>query len=184
MRLLSILVVAVALLLPATAGADNGQIFDRHDVHGLLDIAAVTQAHTDGAVVHTVRTHRAFPSRALRGGNGIVVMLDTNGDPRIDRLVLVLYVGGALRAVVADEHARGAPPGIDCPTTCTASYRRGAGVTLQATPADGWMFAGWSGACTGTGACTVTMPNAESVTATFVPVYTLTVSTFGPGYVG
>jgi len=41
---------------------------------------------------------------------------------------------------------------------------------------------GWSGACTGTGLCTVTMNATKSVTAEFdVVQYSLTVSNTGPG---
>jgi endoglucanase len=47
------------------------------------------------------------------------------------------------------------------------SYASGTSVTLTAIPAAGNTFAGWSGACTGTGACTVVMTAARSVTATF-----------------
>jgi sugar lactone lactonase YvrE len=43
----------------------------------------------------------------------------------------------------------------------------GASVTLTATPAAGYVFSGWQGACTGTGACQVTMNAPESVTAQF-----------------
>jgi len=59
------------------------------------------------------------------------------------------------------------PAGIDCGTTCSLSVGSGAVVTLAATPAKRAAFAGWSGACTGTGACTVTLTQAKSVTATF-----------------
>ena len=40
-------------------------------------------------------------------------------------------------------------------------------VTLTASAAAGSVFAGWSGACDGTGQCNVTMNDARSVTATF-----------------
>jgi uncharacterized repeat protein (TIGR02543 family) len=43
----------------------------------------------------------------------------------------------------------------------------GTSVTLTATPAAGYIFAGWQGACTGTGPCQVTMTGPESVTAQF-----------------
>jgi hypothetical protein len=59
------------------------------------------------------------------------------------------------------------PAGITCGSTCTHGYTLGAGVVLTATPASGSSFAGWSGACSGTGTCSVTMSQARSVTATF-----------------
>jgi trimeric autotransporter adhesin len=61
------------------------------------------------------------------------------------------------------------PSGINCPGTCSANFNSGTVVTLTATPASGSKFAGWSGACTGTGTCSVTMSAAKSVTATFNP---------------
>ena len=59
------------------------------------------------------------------------------------------------------------PAGIDCGATCSASFASGTAVTLAVGPAAGSSFAGWSGACSGTGGCTVTMTAAKSVTATF-----------------
>ena len=59
------------------------------------------------------------------------------------------------------------PAGINCGATCSASFNLGTNVTLTATPATGSTFTGWSGACTGTGSCAVTMTAAQSVTATF-----------------
>ena len=73
------------------------------------------------------------------------------------------------------------PAGINCGVTCAASFPANGTVTLTATPATGWQFAGWSGACTGTGACTVSMTAAKSVTATFKPK--LTVGKVGSGTV-
>jgi aryl-phospho-beta-D-glucosidase BglC (GH1 family) len=59
------------------------------------------------------------------------------------------------------------PSGINCGSTCSANFNGGTSVTLTATPAGGSTFAGWSGACAGTGSCTVSMTQARSVTATF-----------------
>lgn len=59
------------------------------------------------------------------------------------------------------------PAGINCGGTCVASFPTGSTVTLTASPASGSTFAGWSGGCTGTGACTVAMSSARSVAATF-----------------
>jgi len=54
-------------------------------------------------------------------------------------------------------------------TTCAPSYLEGTEVMLQATPASGSTFGGWSGeGCSGTGSCVVTIEEkAAAVTATF-----------------
>jgi hypothetical protein len=57
--------------------------------------------------------------------------------------------------------------GIQCGSTCSAQVPAAKKVTLSAKPAKGSTFAGWSGACSGTKTCTVTMTEARSVTATF-----------------
>ena len=59
------------------------------------------------------------------------------------------------------------PAGINCGTTCSADYASGTSVTLTAAPTSGSTFAGWTGACTGTANCVVTLAQARSVTATF-----------------
>ena len=62
------------------------------------------------------------------------------------------------------------PPGISCPSTCSANYASGTGVTLSATPAVGWIINSWGGACSGNGTnatCNVTMNAAESASVTF-----------------
>jgi phospholipase C len=61
------------------------------------------------------------------------------------------------------------PTGINCPTTCSASFAQNAKVTLNETPATGDVFSGWSGACTGVATCSLTVTAADSVTATFGP---------------
>lgn len=60
------------------------------------------------------------------------------------------------------------PAGINCGSTCTASYALNTKVTLTAKPAKGGAFKGWSGACAGTSTkCTVTMSSSKSVGAAF-----------------
>jgi PKD repeat protein len=50
---------------------------------------------------------------------------------------------------------------------CTIFYDPGTVITMTAQPEPGTNFFGWSGACTGTGTCTVTMDQAREVTGTF-----------------
>ena len=74
--------------------------------------------------------------------------------------------------------------GIVCGTggnDCSQDYPHGAEVELTAFVGDNSTFAGWSGDCSGTGACTVTMDQARSVTATFALNRTLTVHETGSG---
>jgi hypothetical protein len=59
------------------------------------------------------------------------------------------------------------PTGINCGSTCSANYVSGTIVTLTPAAGAGSRFEGWSGACTGTGACTVTLDSVKSVIAQF-----------------
>lgn len=74
--------------------------------------------------------------------------------------------------------------GLNCGSTCTAQYADGTRVVLSAAAAQGSTFTGWSGACSGTGSCVVTMDANKTVTATFTtaPItYTLTINWAGTG---
>ena len=77
------------------------------------------------------------------------------------------------------------PAGINCGADCSEAYNQGTSVTLTATPDSGCTFTGWSGACSGAGACTVSMTSDKTVTATFTQQqqeqYTLTVTKSGTG---
>jgi hypothetical protein len=75
------------------------------------------------------------------------------------------------------------PTGISCPSTCSYVFTGGSHVTLTPTPAGGWSFSSWGGACSGSGGCTVAMNAAESVTATFVQNVVLSVTVTGSGTV-
>jgi len=79
------------------------------------------------------------------------------------------------------------PSGINCPSTCTATFAQNTQVTLTETPAAGYTFAGWGGACSGTGPCVMTITAAATITASFTQVVTppqqLTVTVTGSGTV-
>lgn len=77
------------------------------------------------------------------------------------------------------------PAGINCGADCDQAYDPHTGVSLAAIPSPGSTFAGWSGACSGTGNCSVTMDGDKAVVATFQQQssqsYSLTIAKAGTG---
>jgi hypothetical protein len=59
------------------------------------------------------------------------------------------------------------PAGIDCGGDCSQDFASATTVQLIATPDGSSSFSGWSGACSGTGTCDLTMDAEKLVTATF-----------------
>jgi len=97
-----------------------------------------------------------------------------------------LYAVTVGRAGTGSGTVASSPSGVDCGSSCSVSFNAGTTVALSATPASGSTFAGWSGACTGTGGCTLVVDAAKSVTATFAlsssgTTYTLTLTNGGTG---
>jgi hypothetical protein len=89
-----------------------------------------------------------------------------------------IYVDLATVAVTIDREGAGtggiSATGLTCTggsstqgLPCGASYTRGTVVTLTAVADDGSSFTGWGGACSGTGACQVTLDAARFVVAAF-----------------
>jgi hypothetical protein len=76
-------------------------------------------------------------------------------------LLSVLKAGNGLGTVSS------APLGINCGSDCSEVFLEGTDVTLTAEADPDSTFAGWSGACTGTGTCTITMNTDTEVTASF-----------------
>ena len=57
--------------------------------------------------------------------------------------------------------------GVNCGSDCSETYDDGTNVGLNASPAAGSLFSGWSGDCSGAGSCNLSMTSDKSVTATF-----------------
>jgi hypothetical protein len=74
------------------------------------------------------------------------------------------------------------PPGIDCGSDCSETSLVGTEVTLTAAAEIGSIFDGWSGACIGTGTCTITLNADTEVTASFSKTALLTVLKTGGGF--
>lgn len=99
------------------------------------------------------------------------------------RLRLMTYPLFATKTGLRSGTISSTPAGIDCGSSCTASYPAGTRVTLTAAADSGSTFAAWSGGgCSGSGTCTVTMDSAQYVWAVFHPItYALSVSKTGSG---
>jgi hypothetical protein len=105
-------------------------------------------------------------------GTGTCVV-DLNGDTSVTaKFVLDQQTLTVTNASEVDGRGdvSSTPVGIECGSTldCSETYSGGTIVTLVATPDVNSTFIGWSGACSGTGSCVVTMDAATAVTATFV----------------
>lgn len=70
-------------------------------------------------------------------------------------------------SVTGAGHVESSPAGIDCMSHCVGQFADGDVVELTAEPDDGWVFVGWTGACSGQGVCQVTVSEALDVFAKF-----------------
>src|SRR5439155_12749131 len=88
----------------------------------------------------------------------------------------------ATKAGAGSGSITSSPSGFDCGTNCAFTFAQGTTVTLTAAADANSVFAGWSGGgCSGTGTCTVAPSADTTVTASFVPLRTLTVARSGNG---
>ncbi len=81
-------------------------------------------------------------------------------DPRLPKDLTITFAGSGAGTVIDNRQAA-------CSATCSRKADAGSVVTLTAMPVPGVTFDGWSGDCSGTGTCQVTMSVARNVTATF-----------------
>jgi len=70
-------------------------------------------------------------------------------------------------AVVGTGSVFSEPPGMTCPGNCVGSFPVGTKIALVAKPSQGSVLLRWGGACTGTGACKVTLTPLTVVAAQF-----------------
>ncbi len=117
-------------------------------------------------------------SGACSGTGACQLTIAENADVTagFDLASFTLHLNGAGAGSGSVASQTGLTPAIACTSAagsvsgaCNVTYAAGTAVTLTPTPSIGNIFDGWIGACTGTGACTVTMSQARTVTARFVP---------------
>ena len=79
-------------------------------------------------------------------------------------------------------HVTSTPAGINCGSTCSATFDVGTHVTLQLTPDVNSTFVGWTGVgCTGTGPCNMTVSTDTTLQAPFALNNSLVVTRAGNG---
>ncbi|MDM8535267.1 Ig-like domain-containing protein [Desulfobacterales bacterium HSG17] len=98
---------------------------------------------------------------------------------------VVTYALSAAKTGTGTGIVSSSPKGINCGEDCVQYYDQDTQITLTASAEPGSEFTGWSGPCTGTGECIVTINETQKLTAAFeissVPQYTLTVKKDGNG---
>jgi len=166
---------SIALTVPAPGVLGNDSDIDSVTLMAVLDSDVSNGTLTlnaDGSFVYT--------SDADQCGIDSFTYHATDGaDDSNSATVTISVICTHELTVVLDGSGEGsvssASAGISCgdgDTDCGEIYVENTVVTLTATAVAGY-FAGWSGAgCSGTGTCTVTMDNAQAVTATF-SLYTI-----------
>jgi hypothetical protein len=102
------------------------------------------------------------PDLAVAQGSGISVLLNTASGPANVLSAAVSSTGPDIGGTVFSQ-----PPQIMCGDDCSATYLPGTLVTLLTQVIPGYVWTGWSGDCTGMGACVVDMNADHSVVANF-----------------
>lgn len=106
-------------------------------------------------------------------GARTAVLAITSNDPTTPTKNVTLNGIGTLptlsiqKAGIGSGLVSSSSAGISCGSGCSSGFMKGSSVTLTATPDADSLFAGWSGGCSGTGACTVAMNADISITAAF-----------------
>jgi hypothetical protein len=123
---------------------------------------------------------RGLPLRLIVAGVAIVALTATVGARAHPAGKPKLRVGTDGNGALASGDGR-----IACGARCAARYRRGAVVSLQATPARFFAFDRWSGGCVGTSPrCFVRIDGSKAVTAAFARTTArLAMAVSGPGTV-
>ena len=156
----------------------------------IINRIATSSEHSDGTVVIVeprANTARGWAFSAWGSGGDHAGCTTTGGDPSCtvtmgqDRTITANFVRTHYLLTATASPAEGATVNGGGLFSATQSPAPTATVTIMTNT--GYRFTGWSGACTGSSTCSVTMDAEKSVTANFVRTYELTtgVSPSGSG---
>jgi hypothetical protein len=177
---------ADADLTVATAGTGSGTVTSAPaGISCGVDCSHTYPEDTEVTLTATADAGSTFVgwSGDCAGTGGCNLTLDTdksvtatfNADPDPATHDLTVATAGTGSGIVTS-----APAGISCGVDCSHTYPEDTEVTLTATAGPGSTFVGWSGACTGTGGCNLTLDTDKSVTATFDDVSAPTAPVVSP----
>lgn len=181
----------LAVFTPITYTLDLNLVGSGSVAIGLVDVtcaADCSQEISYGSVISM--TAVAASGATFTGWSGDVsgtqatVTVTVTADTQItavfttsDTQALTVTTAGAGSGSVTSN-----PAGISCTSNggdCVQAFASGAVVTLSAVAASGSIFDGWSGACSGTDSCVVTMDTAQAVTAAFAAAPIVSISKNG-----
>jgi DNA-binding beta-propeller fold protein YncE len=139
------------------AGSNPGSITVINGATNSVSAIIDPKANGPGAVAGDPVTDQIY---VANGGSGNLTITDGSGMPLTHTLALLLP-GSGTGSVTSN------PSGIDCGTSCTASFATGTAVRLSALAAPGSEFSGWGGPCVGSSTCDLMATADQFVTATF-----------------
>jgi uncharacterized delta-60 repeat protein len=145
----------------------NGTVDTSFGNSGVKDIPLTRQndfvrslsVESDGSLLVVGNTSLTDVDRGNLIGTGFVLKVKNTVGSALINLTVNKIGSGSVASDIT---------GINCGSSCVASFTPNTMITLTATPAMGSTFVGWSGAsCSGTGTCLITIAAATTVTATF-----------------
>jgi subtilisin family serine protease/uncharacterized protein (DUF2141 family) len=150
-------------------------------VTGVVGLLLAANPNLNVAQIRSAILNTGVPVPAL---NGVV-----STGRRLNAFNAVSSVMQATFTVAVTKNGTGtgtvtsSPAGINCGGMCNVQFNQGTTVALFVSAGPGSLFAGWSGACSGTGPCVVSSD--ATVTATFntalPPTFTVTINKAGTG---
>lgn len=179
--------IGTVTLTTALAGTGSGQVTSNPPGISCGADCTETYTATDNTVVQltavaSVGSTFAGWSGDCAGQGAVCQVTMSQARSATATFTLNQYQLSVTRAGTSLGSVTSSPPGIDCGATCSASFDEGAQVTLTAPDlSPDYRFVGWSGDCTGTGQCQVSMTQARAVTATFIHMHALGVQKNGTG---
>jgi Divergent InlB B-repeat domain len=137
----------------------------------IADVPAGSQSYVDSSVLDGVTycyRVRAYNDTALSAYSGEACGFAATPASSEPAAILSITKAGSGNGGIFWTAKSGAGGEVLCGLDCTATFFPPSGViTLTAAPAAGSQFLGWSGGCSGTGACTLVGNTSMAVTATF-----------------